>query len=91
LYNILIKLGVYMKLVRLIKMCLNGTYSKVRIGKHSPDKFPILNDQKQGDASSPLLFNFAFEYAIRKDQVNQAGLKLNKTHQLLVYDNDVHL
>jgi hypothetical protein len=34
LYNILIEFGVPMKLVRLIKMCLNETYRKVRVGKH---------------------------------------------------------
>jgi hypothetical protein len=37
-----------MKLVRLIKMCLNETYSKVRIGKHLSDNFPFQNDLKQG-------------------------------------------
>jgi len=31
LYNILIEFGIPMKLVRLIKICLNGTYSKVPI------------------------------------------------------------
>jgi hypothetical protein len=60
LYNILKVFGVPMKLVRLIKMCLNVTYSKVRIGKHLSDNFPIQNGLKQGDAPSPLLFNFAF-------------------------------
>jgi len=34
LYNIVIAFGVHMKLVRLIKMCLTETYSRVRIGKH---------------------------------------------------------
>jgi hypothetical protein len=34
LYNILIEFGVPMKLVGLIKICLNETYNKVRIGKH---------------------------------------------------------
>jgi hypothetical protein len=34
LYNILIEFGVPMKVVRLIKMCFNKTYSKVHIGKH---------------------------------------------------------
>jgi hypothetical protein len=55
-----------MKQVRLIEMCLNETYGKVRIGKHLSDIFPIKIGLKQGNALLSLFLNFALEYAIRK-------------------------
>jgi hypothetical protein len=91
LYNILLEFCIPKNLVRLIKMCLNETYSNVRVGKYLSDKFPIHNGLKEGDALSPFLFNFALEYVIRKVIENQVGLKLSGTHQLLVHVDNVNL
>ena len=50
LYNNLIQFGIPKKLVRLIKMCLTETYSRVLVGKNLSEIFPIRNGMKQGDA-----------------------------------------
>jgi hypothetical protein len=71
LYNILIGFGTPVKLIRLVKVCLNEMYSKFHIGKHLADAFPIQNGLKQGDVLSPLFLNLAFEYTVRKVQENR--------------------
>jgi hypothetical protein len=72
-------------------MKLDRLCSKVRIGKHLSDNFPIQNGLKQGDAFSPLLFNLVLGYVITKVQKNKLRLKSNGSHQLLVYVDDVNI
>jgi hypothetical protein len=68
LCNNLIEFGIPMKLVILIKMCLNETYSRAPVGRNLSETFPIKNDLKQESALSPLLFTFALDYANRRVQ-----------------------
>jgi hypothetical protein len=72
-------------------MCSNQTCNTLHIGKHLSDNFPIQNGLKQGDAISPLLFHFALEKSIRQVEESEVGLKLNGTHQLVVFAVEVNL
>jgi hypothetical protein len=63
---------------------------KTIAGKRLSDMFPINNGLKQGYALSPLLLSFSLEYALRRVQVKQDGLKLNGTNQRLVYADDIN-
>ena len=80
-----------MKEARIIKMCLTGTSSRIQIGNNLSDIFPIRYVLKQRNSLSSLPFNFALGYAIMRVQVNQDGLKLNGTLQVLVYADDVKI
>jgi hypothetical protein len=79
LNNILIEFGFPMKLVKLIKMCLSETYSKVCIGKYFSDSFPIGKHLKQGNVLSPL------QLCLRMCQGKSVRVKLSGIHQILAY------
>jgi hypothetical protein len=65
-----------MKLIGVVKICLNETYSKIHIGKYLLDTFPIQNYMKHRDALLSMLFNFTLEYNVRNVQETLEELKL---------------
>jgi hypothetical protein len=72
-------------------MCLTGTSSRLQIGNNLSDIFPIRKGLKKTNFLFSLPFNLALGYAIKRVQVNQDGLKLNGTLQVLVYVDDVKI
>jgi len=85
LYNILIEFGIPREPVRLIKMCLNETYSRVQAGKNFSDMFPI----KKGFETRRCFIAIAFELWFRVCHQVGSGkpewLERNDIHQLLVH------
>jgi hypothetical protein len=51
----------------------------------------VRNGLKQGEGLLPLLFEVALQYAIRRVQIKQDVLKINRTLQPLVYADDVNI
>jgi hypothetical protein len=91
LYNIPIEFTVPMKLLRLIKMCIFETYTKVFVGKRFSD-VSYLEWFRKGRCLIAIVFQFCFRiFYIRKVQEKHAGLKLNWAHQLLFCADDVNL
>jgi len=89
LVEIMKEFGIPMKLVRLFKMTLENTNSKVKIqGKLSPS-FETMIGLRQGDSLSTLLFNLCMEKIIRNVRINPGGTIYNRTRQCLAYADDV--
>ena len=47
MYNNLTEFGIAMKLVRILKLCVNETYGRIRVGKNLSENFPIRNGLKK--------------------------------------------
>jgi hypothetical protein len=66
------------------------TYSRVLVGKHLSNMFPVKWFESK-ECCNTSAFHFTVEYAIRRVQVNQDGLKLYGTHQFLVYADGINI
>ena len=91
LWKILTNFGIPRKLVTLVKMCMEGSHNIIKIDGQLSEPFTVLNGLRQGDALSPVLFNFALEWVMRKIQeipriFTARGMKL-----ILAYADDIDI
>jgi hypothetical protein len=84
LYNILIEIGISIKLFRLIKKCLNEQQSL-----HRQTFVRYVSHYEQFETRCSV--TVALEYVIRKVQADQEGMKLNDAHQLLMHADAVNI
>jgi hypothetical protein len=71
----------------LIKLCLNETISKVCIGKHLSESFPIQNGLKQGDNIDTIKKNTDTLCDVSKDVGPEINVQKNKYTLLSCHHN----
>lgn len=91
LWQIMLEHGFPTKLIKLIRMMLDGSKSCVRIAGETSVAFVTLDGLKQGDALSNLLFNIALEGAVRRANVQRNGTIITKSHMLLGFADDIDI
>lgn len=91
LINVIRKLKIPEKLVRLIKMTLQNTSNRVKCNGRTSDSFEVRQGLRQGDPLSTSLFDLALESIIRDSGINRKGILFNRSHQCLAYADDVVL
>jgi hypothetical protein len=79
-----------MKLVRLLAMCYDETYTEVCIDKHLSHTISIQHCMIEGATLLRSLLKFAFQPLVMKFKENQVN-KMNGTHQLSVYADNVNI
>jgi sorting nexin-29 len=80
--------GIPRKLVRLVEICNQQTYCKVRFMGETSEAFECKTGLKQGNALSPILFNLALEKVIR-DMHEKREMELVRMNNILAYADDL--
>jgi hypothetical protein len=80
-----------MKVVRLIKMCLNETCSEVRIGKKSVSSTSYSEWSETRTCFITSAFQLCFRIWHQEGPRKSGRAEKNGAHQFLVHDNDVNI
>jgi hypothetical protein len=91
LYTIMYEFGLPPQLVRMVRATMTGTEAQVKVQTELTDTFDIRQGLKQGDGLTPMLFNLALEYVIRKLPADANGTLEYKMNQAVGYADDIRL
>lgn len=83
------KFGIPEKLVNLVKITVEGSQCKVKVNGQISSPFLVNTGVRQGDGTSPLLFNIALEEALKKVKASTTGIHIGKTFNILAFADDV--
>lgn len=84
LWNVMSRIGIPEKLIRMIKTCVQGSKCKVNFGGDYSNEFLVSTGLRQGDALSPALFNIALESVVRQVLSKAKGIKISDNQQLAI-------
>lgn len=92
LWNVMVKLGLRAKLVRVVETCMQNSRHKIKFNTIIFEEFTMTTGVRQGDALSPVLFNLALESVVREVQKSKLGglnIGQGKQFKLTAYANDI--
>ncbi|KAI8439123.1 hypothetical protein MSG28_012981 [Choristoneura fumiferana] len=91
LYSILLNFNIPRKPVAIITTATKNSVMRVRVGGELSEEFLLMTGLKQGDALSPVLFNWALEHVVRNVLALDVGVELSGRHTVIGYADDLAL
>ena len=91
LWTIMEDFGFHKKLIRMTKVCVCGSKSRVKLGGNISQPFEIRTGLRRGDTLSPLLFNLVLEKVMTGVKRNDAGVPLGRVLRAFGYADDIDL
>lgn len=83
------RFGIPDKLINLVRTTVEGSQCKVKINGQLSSPFLVNTGVRQGDGTSPILFNIALEEALKRVKASNLGIHIGKTVNILAFADDV--
>jgi sorting nexin-29 len=79
------------KLIRLVKITMQNSQCRIKLQSELSKPLNTINELRQGDSLTCLLFNSALEKVIRDSGIQTTGTIFYKSVQILAYADDVDI